>query len=149
MTSEAVRVLIVDDDEDLRNLIGDFLQSHGFVVFRANGAQEMRAILDREAVEVVILDVMMPGEDGLSLARWLSSTKSVGVIMVSALGSETDRIVGLEVGADDYLPKPVSPRELLARIRAVLRRQRLPGSADQAVKPFHFDGWRFDPVKRV
>ncbi len=149
MTSEAVRVLIVDDDEDLRNLIGDFLDAHGFVVFRANGAPEMRAILGREQVEIVILDVMMPGEDGLSLARWLSSTNDVGVIMVSALGSETDRIVGLEVGADDYLPKPVSPRELLARIRAVLRRRQPQQDEETSGGVYSFEGWTLDVVRRV
>jgi two-component system OmpR family response regulator len=149
MTNEPVRVLIVDDDEGLRNLIGDFLRAHDFVVFLANGAQEMRAILSRETVQIVILDVMMPGEDGLSLARWLSTTNDVGVIMVSALGSETDRIVGLEVGADDYLPKPVSPRELLARIRAVLRRRQPQPEEERTGGVFSFEGWTLDVVRRV
>ena len=144
-----IRILIVDDDPSLRNLIADFLRGHGYRAFEADGGQAMRQVLDREAIDVVVLDVMMPGEDGLTLARSISGRPNLAIIIVSALGSETDRIIGLEVGADDYLPKPVSPRELLARIRAVLRRQRAPGSADDASKPFHFEGWRFDPVKRV
>lgn len=118
-----VRVLIVDDDAELRKLVRNFLQSHAFEVFEADGAHAMRAVLANQAVDVVVLDVMMPGEDGLSLARGLAATSRAGVIIVSALGQENDRIIGLEAGADDYLPKPVSPRELLARIRAILRRR--------------------------
>jgi two-component system OmpR family response regulator len=146
---EPIRILIVDDDPALRGLIREFLSAHGYLAFEADGGQAMRLILDRERIDVVVLDVMMPGEDGLSLARSISSRGEIAIIMVSALGSETDRIIGLEVGADDYLPKPVSPRELLARIRAVLRRHRAVGNGDEAARPFQFDGWRFDPVKRV
>lgn len=146
---EPIQVLIVDDDPSLRGLIRDFLSAHGYSAFEADGGQAMRDILGRERIDVVVLDVMMPGEDGLTLARSISARRDLCVIMVSALGSETDRIIGLEVGADDYLPKPVSPRELLARIRAVLRRQRATGGGDEPTRPFHFDGWSFDPVKRV
>jgi two-component system OmpR family response regulator len=146
---EPIRILIVDDDPALRGLISQFLSAHGYVAFEADGGQAMRQVLNREQIDVVVLDVMMPGEDGLSLARSISNRSELAIIMVSALGSETDRIIGLEVGADDYLPKPVSPRELLARIRAVLRRQRSSGSHDEGIRPFLFDGWRFDPVKRV
>src|SRR5579884_718365 len=146
---DPIRILIVDDDPSLRSLIRDFLAGHGYVAFEADGGNAMRSVLDREAVDVVVLDVMMPGEDGLALARSISVRPEIAIIMVSALGSETDRIIGLEVGADDYLAKPVSPRELLARIRAVLRRQRNAGAIDDEIRPFHFDGWRFDPLKRV
>lgn len=146
---EPIRILIVDDDPSLRSLIRDFLSTHGYLAFEADGGQAMRDVLERERIDVVVLDVMMPGEDGLTLARSVSARPDLAIIMVSALGSETDRIIGLEVGADDYLPKPVSPRELLARIRAVMRRQRALGPADDDSKPFLFDGWRFDPVKRV
>jgi two-component system OmpR family response regulator len=146
---DPIRILIVDDDPSLRSLIRDFLAGQGYLAFEADGGNSMRALLEREPINVVVLDVMMPGEDGLSLARSISSRPELAIIMVSALGSETDRIIGLEVGADDYLPKPVSPRELLARIRAVLRRQRTAGKSDEEIRPFHFDGWRFDPVKRV
>jgi two-component system OmpR family response regulator len=143
------RILIVDDDEALRRLIGDFLKAQGYSVFEADGGQAMRRILDDALVDIVILDVMMPGEDGLSLARTLSTRRDLGIIMVSALGSETDRIIGLEVGADDYLPKPVSPRELLARIRAVLRRQHQHEAAEDAGAAYIFDGWTFDVIRRV
>jgi two-component system OmpR family response regulator len=146
---DPIRILIVDDDPSLRTLIRDFLAGHGYLAFEADGGHSMRDILEREPINVVVLDVMMPGEDGLALARSISSRPELAIIMVSALGSETDRIIGLEVGADDYLPKPVSPRELLARIRAVLRRQRTPGIFSEEIKPLHFEGWRFDPVKRV
>jgi two-component system OmpR family response regulator len=146
---DPIRILIVDDDTSLRSLIRDFLSEHGYLTFEADGGNSMRNLLEQEPIDVVVLDVMMPGEDGLTLARSISSRPELAIIMVSALGSETDRIIGLEVGADDYLPKPVSPRELLARIRAVLRRQRAAGAATDETKAFRFDGWGFDPVKRV
>ena len=146
---EKSRILIVDDDEALRKLIGQFLVAHGYIVFEADGGVAMRQILEEEAVQVVVLDVMMPGEDGLSLARTLSSRRDVGVIIVSALGSETDRVIGLEVGADDYLAKPVSPRELLARIRAMLRRRHIQNGPDELATGYLFDGWIFDVVRRV
>jgi two-component system OmpR family response regulator len=146
---EKSRILLVDDDEALRGLIAEFLAGHGYTVFQADGGQAMRKVLDRERVSIVVLDVMMPGEDGLSLARSLSGRLDLGIIMVSALGGETDRIVGLEVGADDYLAKPVSPRELLARIRALLRRQHQVEEADDVATAFGFDGWSFDIIRRV
>lgn len=147
---EPIRVLIVDDDEKLRALIGDFLREQSFDVAEASGGVGMRKALAARPADVVVLDVMMPGEDGLGLARELSNGSDVAVILVSALGSETDRIVGLEVGADDYLAKPVSPRELLARIRAVLRRRHARGGekGDGAVQ-YHFAGWTCDVVRRV
>lgn len=144
------RLLIVDDDPALRTLIRDFLIAQGYDVDEAEDGRSMRAALARQAADIVILDVMMPGEDGLSLARTLSDTADVGIIMVSALGTETDRITGLEGGADDYLPKPVSPRELLARIRALERRRRpVAGGSAEATAHYQFDGWRLDPVRRV
>lgn len=145
---EPVRVLLVDDDERLRQMIGDFLRAHTYEVFEAAGGAAMRATLARQPVDVIILDVMMPGEDGLSLARELSSQPSAAVIMVSSLGTENDRIVGLEVGADDYLPKPVSPRELLARIRAVLRRRNR-GESEVETGQYLFAGWSWDGNRRV
>jgi two-component system OmpR family response regulator len=147
---EKSRILLVDDDEALRGLIAEFLAGHGYAVFEADGGQAARRILEQERINIAVLDVMMPGEDGLSLARSLSGRLDLGIIMVSALGSETDRIVGLEVGADDYLAKPVSPRELLARIRALLRRQHQVEEADDDVATaYAFDGWSFDVIRRV
>ncbi|UPT63029.1 MAG: response regulator transcription factor [Hyphomonadaceae bacterium JAD_PAG50586_4] len=145
--NELTRVLLVDDDDALRKLIGDFLRGQAFEVLEAASGATMRQVLAAHRVDVVILDVMMPGEDGLSLARELTATSDVAVILVSALGEETDRIVGLEVGADDYLPKPASPRELVARIRAVLRRRRAGEKQDGRV--YEFEGWTFDVTRRV
>lgn len=144
------RLLIVDDDPTLRTLIRDFLTGQGYGVDEAEDGPSMRAALARQRADIVILDVMMPGEDGLSLARSLADSDDMGIIMVSALGTESDRITGLEMGADDYLPKPVSPRELLARIRALERRRRPVGAqAVDATAHYQFDGWRLDPVRRV
>jgi len=143
----ATRILIVDDDPGLRSLISDSLSGHGFATSVAANAAEMDQALAREPADLVILDVMMPGEDGLSACRRLAATDGPPVIMLSAAGAETDRIVGLEVGADHYLTKPCSPRELLAHVRAVLRRAQRPAEAvsDSA---FSFLGWRIDLMTR-
>jgi two-component system, OmpR family, response regulator len=144
-------ILVVDDDPDLRKLIGDFLQGHGYRVEVAENSAAMRRAIERERPGLVILDVMMPDEDGLSAARRLVTEGGPPVIMLSALGSDTDRIIGLEVGADDYLPKPCNPRELLARVRAVLRRRiPLPADADpqSTITRFEFGGWRLDAMRR-
>ena len=144
-------ILVVDDDPDLRKLIGDFLQGHGYRVEVAENSAAMRRAIERERPGLVILDVMMPGEDGLSAARRLVTEGGPPVIMLSALGSDTDRIIGLAVGADDYLPKPCNPRELLARVRAVLRRRiPLPADADpqSTITRFEFGGWRLDAMRR-
>ena len=142
-------ILVVDDDPDLRKLIGDFLQGHGYRVETAENAAVMRERIDKQRPDLVILDVMMPGEDGLSAARKLVTASGPPVIMLSALGSDTDRIIGLEVGADDYLPKPCNPRELLARVRAVLRRRAAPGPETAAASTrVEFAGWRLDLMRR-
>lgn len=141
-------VLVVDDDPDLRKLIGDFLAGHGFRIETAASAAAMRLAIERQRPDLVILDVMMPGEDGLSAARRLVIERGPPVIMLSALGSDTDRIIGLEVGADDYLPKPCNPRELLARVRAVMRRHAQSGSAPETSAQFQFAGWRLDLMRR-
>ncbi len=143
------RILVVDDDPDLRRLIADFLAGHGYRVAVAENVAAMQREIDRAPPDLVILDVMMPGEDGLSAARRLAAERGPAVIMLSALGSDTDRIVGLEVGADDYLAKPCNPRELLARVRAVLRRRQ---AAEQDGTPerslYEFAGWRLDLQRR-
>jgi len=116
------QVLIVDDDPDVRELISDYLSGHGFEVAVADGASAMRACVQQRVPDVVLLDIGLPGEDGLSLARYLREHHDIGIIMVSGAGETVDRIVGLEVGADDYVSKPFDPRELHARIKSVLRR---------------------------
>lgn len=127
------RVLVVDDDPGIRDVLTDYLIRQGFQVEGAADAREMDRLLARRPADVVVLDLMMPGEDGLSVCRRLAEG-GPPVIMLSAMGEDTDRIVGLELGAADYLPKPCNPRELLARIRAVLRRGGdRPRSGGQAV----------------
>ena len=144
------QILVVDDDPDLRTLITDFLSAHGFAVAAVANAGDMRRAIEEQHPDLVILDVMMPGEDGLSAARHLAAEPGgPAIVMLSALGSETDRIIGLEVGADDYLPKPCNPRELLARVRAVLRRHRATRAAvvDRG-DVYEFTGWRLDVTRR-
>ncbi|HEY0503768.1 MAG TPA: response regulator [Lysobacter sp.] len=139
-------LLVVDDDPDLRRLISSFLTEHGYRVETAEDAVQMRRILDAQRPDLVILDVMMPGEDGLSAARRLTAERGPALIMLSALGTDTDRIIGLEIGADDYLAKPCNPRELLARVRAVLRRRQ---SAEAASgHRYEFAGWHLDAIRR-
>ena len=139
-------ILLVDDDPEIRLLIGDFLMQHGFRVGGAANGLEMDLAIAAERPALVVLDLMLPGEGGLEICRRLRAAGRIPVIMLSALGEDTDRIVGLELGADDYLPKPCNPRELLARVRAVLRRG---GEAEPAGGGvYHFAGWQFDPRHR-
>jgi two-component system, OmpR family, response regulator len=146
----AARVLMVDDDPGIRDVVSDFLGRHGFVVETAGDANQMEQVLAKGPVDIVVLDVMLPGEDGLAICRRLAGADGPAIIMLSAMGEETDRIVGLELGADDYLPKPCNPRELLARIRAVLRRRQEPRSAENGPlgAGCAFAGWRLDLVRR-
>ena len=123
MAERPTNILVVDDDIQLRTLLADYLAREGFVVSGVGDGVAMDAWLAQHQADLVILDLMLPGEDGLSLARRLSQDSRIPIIMLSARGEDVDRIVGLEVGADDYLPKPFNPRELLARIRAVRRRR--------------------------
>ena len=118
----SARLLIVDDDASVRAMLREYLQDHGYAVAEAAGGQEMRASIEAELPDVVLLDLRMPGEDGLTLARYLREHYDLGIIMVTASGDVIDRVVGLEVGADDYVAKPFDPRELLARLKSVLRR---------------------------
>lgn len=129
------RVLVVDDDPDLRELLADFLGASGFVVDAAADGVQMRARIAQQLPDAIVLDLMLPGEDGLTLARDLRKVSDVPILMLSARGEEIDRVVGLEVGADDYLAKPFSPRELLARLRALLRRSRSAASGPAVAPP--------------
>ncbi len=122
------RVLVVDDDSEVRETIGDYLNTHGYEVSLAANGAEMRAALAASVPDVVLLDLNMPGEDGLTLARWLRENHAVAIIMVTAASDVVDRVIGLEVGADDYLGKPFDPRELRARLKSVLRRARAPAA---------------------
>jgi two-component system OmpR family response regulator len=144
--SPASRILVVDDDADLRRLVGDYLAAHGLEVEGARDAREMDAKLASSTFDLVILDLMMPGEDGLSVLRRWRDAPRPAVIMLSAMGEATDRIVGLEVGADDYLAKPCNPRELLARVRAVLRRREQGGAGSRRER--RFGEWTLDVVAR-
>jgi two-component system OmpR family response regulator len=141
-------LLVVDDDREIRDLLARFLAKNGYRVTGARDGAEMTKALAEWRIDLVILDLMLPGEDGLTLCRRLRASSALPVLMLTAKGEEVDRIVGLEVGADDYLPKPFNPRELLARIRAILRRAgsglapRTEGSA------YRFAGLALDPAAR-
>jgi len=155
MSDRATKILVVDDDPDLRGLLVGYLEREGFSVAGAEDGRAMDAALAEVVPDLILLDLMLPGEDGLSIARRLRQATQIPIIMVSARSDDVDRIVGLEVGADDYVAKPFNPRELLARIRAVLRR-RSPaqpagteagtGDADQAA--FVFGPFRLDLYTR-
>ncbi len=141
-------ILLVDDEEALRQPLAAYLARQGFGVTEAASAAEARTVLRDQAPDLVLLDVMMPGEDGLSLCRHLSETRSIPTILLTAKGEPTDRIIGLEIGADDYIVKPFEPRELVARIRSVLRRAAKGGMAPAEDEVFVFEGWTLDPLKR-
>ena len=136
MTHARSHLLVVDDDEALRELLVRYLADNGYAVVGVADGEAMKRHLACQAVDLVLLDVMLPGEDGLSLARTLSAQGGPAIIMLSARGQEVDRIVGLEVGADDYLPKPFSHRELLARVAAVLRRHQPPADSRGRLRRF-------------
>lgn len=149
--NESPHILVVDDDREIRTLLSDYLAKNGFRTSAAADGAAMRHILEKMHIDLVVLDVMMPGDDGLKLCRELRAGSQIPVIMLTALGEEVDRIVGLEVGADDYLPKPFSPRELLGRIKAVLRRTaHRPRDPDPAtVRAYTFADWRLDLTSRT
>lgn len=129
MSSMQPLILLVDDDPGILDLLGDFLMKEGFMLEVASNASEMDARLARTRPDLIILDLMLPGEDGLSICRRVSRDGAPPIIMLTAKNDEIDRILGLEIGADDYVAKPFAPRELLARIRAVLRRSKAPRSS--------------------
>ena len=143
-------ILVVDDDKELCGLLSRFLTSNGFRVSVAEDAAAMAQMMSAARIDLVILDIVMPGEDGLSICRRLRAKGTIPIIMLTAKGSEFDRVVGLEIGADDYLSKPFSVNELLARVRAVLRRAAMPvpGSPSGVKRVFEFAGWRLDVTRR-
>ncbi len=145
------RLLIVDDDPGIRELTAAFLANHGYVVDTAASGAEMRTALTRGDYALIVLDVMMPGEDGLTILRSLDRTTAPPIIILSVIGTDVDKIIGLEMGADDYIAKPANPRELLARIRSVLRRNQAGGARflnAPARQWKRFAGWRLDPIGR-
>ncbi|MBV9248916.1 MAG: response regulator, partial [Acetobacteraceae bacterium] len=143
-------IMVVDDDREIRELLGRFLEKHRLRVTAVRDAREARRAWTNGHYQLVVLDLMLPGESGLDFARWLRSQSNVPVVMLTAMGEETDRIIGLELGADDYVPKPFNPRELLARIRAVLRRAGDNGGQprDHTARSFRFAGWVLDTGRR-
>jgi len=140
----APQILIVDDARDIREPLGQYLRKQGFRTRLAAHSAEAREILAEASIHLVVLDIMMPGEDGLSLCRWLVAHDGPPVLLLTAMADETDRIVGLELGADDYLVKPFNPRELLARARAILRRKP-PEAAVPPSRGRKFADWTHDP----
>jgi len=146
MTETRKRVLLVDDDAELRQQMARYLAGFEFEVLQAGDARAMERQLATGAFDLLILDLMLPGENGLSICRRLASSRAMAIIMISAAGEEADRVVGLEFGADDYLAKPFGPRELLARARAVLRRRHDGSQPRRSV--YMFEGFSYDPARR-
>jgi len=144
-------LVIVDDDREIRTLLSQYLEKHDFRTTAVAEGKEMRRVMERSRVDLVVLDLMLPGEDGLSICRELRTRSQVPIIMLTARGEDVDRIVGLELGADDYVAKPFNPRELLGRIRAVLRRAahapRDP--SPESVRAFSFGNWKLDTTTRT
>ena len=149
----SAHILVVDDDKEIRSLLSKFLAKNGLRVSVAADGREMRRVLDEAKIDLIVLDLMLPGDSGLTLCGQLRATTTIPVLMLTAVAEDTDRIIGLEMGADDYLAKPFNPRELLARIRAILRRAEdrpaTPPSGDSEVEvALVFDGWTVQPGRR-
>src|SRR5579864_2299054 len=145
--SDSGHILVVDDQQEICDVVKDYLTGEGYLVSTAHDGSAMRRVLGQAHIDLVILDLMLPGEDGLSLARELRSESGIGIIILTGRGETVDRIIGLEMGADDYLPKPFHLRELLARVKSVLRRaqsrsQKEPASNARARASFA--GWQLD-----
>jgi len=148
----APHILIVDDHREIRDLVSRALTKEGFRVSTAADGRAMRKVMADGRIDLILLDLMLPGEDGLSLCRTLRSESNVPIIMLTAKGEEVDRVIGLEMGADDYLSKPFGSRELIARIRAALRRSQetvSKGKSEQRPKTYHFDRWGLDTGSRA
>ncbi len=146
MTSRSSHVLIVEDDEVTRAKLAGYLEAAGHQISEAADGRQTREALAREAVDLVLLDINLPGEDGLDLTRFIRSRSDVGVILLTGRTEDVDRIIGLEIGADDYVTKPFNPRELLARVKTVLRRASGRGLSERPVR--EFAGWAFDTRTR-
>lgn len=149
---KAYRVLVVDDHQDIRELLSRFLTQHGLIVATAGDGEEMHRKRSSQEFDIIILDLMLPGKDGITLCREIRAVSDIPIIMLTALSEDVDKIVGLEVGADDYMPKPFNPRELLARIKSVLRRHfSIPKVNDNITHHpthFYFSGWELNTTTR-
>lgn len=145
---QVVRILIVEDDIEIAGMLGEVLAESGMTAEVAENGTVMSAALRRNNFDLVVLDVMLPGEDGLSICRRLRSETTMPILMLTALGEEIDRIVGLEMGADDYVTKPFSAREVTARIKALLRRAAYSAPERGRPRVLRFNGWRLDPIRR-
>ncbi|WP_129503087.1 response regulator [Aeromonas veronii] len=150
MNQGNTHILVVDDHSEIRDLLKRFLEQHGLRVSCARDGKEMKRLLEEREFDLLVLDLMMPGEDGLTLCRELRVKSNLPIIMLTAMGEETDRIIGLEMGADDYLAKPFNPRELLARIKAVMRRTQTDNqpAAETLTRDLRFDRWLLDVNRR-
>ncbi|MGL4932293.1 MAG: response regulator [Aeromonas sp.] len=150
MNQGNTHILVVDDHSEIRDLLKRFLEQHGLRVSCARDGKEMKRLLEEREFDLLVLDLMMPGEDGLTLCRELRVKSNLPIIMLTAMGEETDRIIGLEMGADDYLAKPFNPRELLARIKAVMRRSQTEpqAPAQTLTRDLRFDRWLLDINRR-
>jgi two-component system OmpR family response regulator len=143
------RIAVVEDDPEISRMMSSYMTDHGFEVTAARSGRDLDRVMSGGKIDCVILDVGLPGEDGLSICRRLRGKSTVPIIMVTGRGTDTDRIVGLELGADDYLPKPFNPRELLARVRAVMRRSVMSEAPPAETPPvLMFEGWRLDMSRR-
>ena len=147
MAEQSPHILVVDDDPEIRDLLSRFLVRSGLRVSVAREWRDMQRVLSAARIDLIVLDLMLPGKDGLAICRELHGTHAIPIIMLTAMGEATDRVVGLELGADDYVAKPFDPRELLARIRAVLRRHAAHVSQRDAKQPLCFCGWTLDPTR--
>ncbi|MBF0307911.1 MAG: response regulator [Magnetococcales bacterium] len=144
-------VLVVDDDPEIRSLVGQYFSRHGFKVTLVSNGKGMQKALEKKEISLIVLDLVLENEDGLELCRNLRATSDIPVLILSAKGEEMDRIIGLEMGADDYLCKPFHPRELLARVKSILRRVRVSHQAEEQEnhRNFRFSGWVLDSVARI
>ena len=147
--SDAQHIAILDDDPEIRSLLEQNLRGAGFEVSTASNGRDLKTILEHQTIDLIVLDLMLPGEDGLTICRELRAESNIPIIMLTAMTHEADRIIGLEMGADDYLTKPFSPRELVARIKATLRRQSMVTTqSEDRRRTAVFEGWKLDVVRR-
>ena len=149
MAAQPTHIAVIDDDDDIRSSLAKYLRKHGFRVSVAANGDELDHILATSSVDLLVLDIMLPGDDGLSIYRRVQKNKQLPTIFLTALAEDIDRIVGLELGADDYVTKPFNPRELLARIKSVMRRSQMLPNKPRLVKgAVRFDRWRFDIARK-